>query len=97
MHNLKTTLGYIGGILCVLVGWYKFSWAGIFLVFATFVIGSIYSSGIYEVCDEDDEPEHDSCDGCKWNLGGGCCSINSEDECAAGGGYELWREGDDDE
>jgi len=41
----------------------------------------------------DDEP--DSCEGCKWDLGGGCCSLNVEDECAAGGGYELW-EGEDD-
>ena len=44
-------------------------------------------------CEEEEEkPEHDSCIGCRWNLGGGCCELNSEDECAAGGGYELWEE-----
>ena len=43
---------------------------------------------------EEDEPEHDSCDGCKHNLGGGCCNLNLEDECEAGGGFEMW-EGED--
>lgn len=43
---------------------------------------------------EDEEP--DSCEGCKWDLGGGCCSLNVEDECAAGGGYELWEGKKDD-
>ena len=43
---------------------------------------------------EDDEPEHDSCDGCKHNIGGGCCNLNLEDECEAGGGFEMWEEKD---
>lgn len=35
--------------------------------------------------------DHDSCEGCKHYLGGGCCRLNLEDECAAGG-YEMWEE-----
>lgn len=35
--------------------------------------------------------EHVSCAGCKYDLGGGCCRINEEAECAAGE-FELWEE-----
>ena len=97
MWNLGRVLGAIGSIACAAVGCYKFGSAGLFLVFATFVAGSLYFFGTHDVFDEDDEPEHDSCSGCKYDLGGGCCSINCEDECAAGGGYELYTEDDDDE
>lgn len=38
------------------------------------------------------EPVRSSCRGCKHNLGGGCCRMNLEDECEAGGGYEAWEE-----
>lgn len=31
------------------------------------------------------------CDGCVHYLGGGCCRLNAESECAAGGGYELYE------
>lgn len=34
---------------------------------------------------------HDSCEGCRNNLGGGHCKINLEDECCEGGGFELWE------
>lgn len=33
-----------------------------------------------------------SCKTCKWYLGGGCCKLNVEDECEAGGGFEAWTE-----
>lgn len=33
---------------------------------------------------------HDSCEGCRHNLGGGCCRINEEAECGAGD-RELWE------
>lgn len=33
---------------------------------------------------------HDRCDGCRHYLGGGCCRLNVEKECAAGG-FELWE------
>ena len=33
----------------------------------------------------------DSCDGCKHDLGGGCCRINVEAECREGGGFEMWE------
>ena len=32
-----------------------------------------------------------SCKGCINDLGGGCCRINVEDECEAGGGFELYE------
>lgn len=31
-----------------------------------------------------------NCDGCRNSLGGGCCRINLEKECAAGG-FEAWE------
>lgn len=31
-----------------------------------------------------------SCNGCEYDLGGGCCRINMEAECREGGGYELY-------
>ena len=34
---------------------------------------------------------YDSCNGCRHNLGGGCCRINEEAECGAGD-RELWEE-----
>ena len=92
MWNLEKLLGYLGGYLSVLVGWHKFGWAGVVLVFAMFMSCRIYFSGVYVEYEEDDEPDHDSCDGCKHNLGGGHCKVNLEDECAAGGGYEAWEE-----
>lgn len=41
---------------------------------------------------------HDACDGCLHYLGGGCCRLNVEAECAAGGRelYEKKLEGDSD-
>ena len=40
---------------------------------------------------------HDSCDGCRYDLGGGRenCRINAEYECRDGGGFELWDAEDD--
>lgn len=37
---------------------------------------------------------HESCDGCYNNLGGlyNFCAINSEKECQAGGGFELYSQ-----
>lgn len=34
---------------------------------------------------------HDSCEGCRHDLGGGCCRINEEQECREGGEYELFE------
>lgn len=36
--------------------------------------------------------ERNTCDGCKWYLGGGCCRLNAEPECRDGGGFELWED-----
>ena len=35
--------------------------------------------------------EKNSCNGCKYDLGGGHCKINLEGECREGGGFELWE------
>lgn len=91
MWNLERVLGAIAVVMCGLVGWFKFGLVGIILVFATFVSGCIYCSGNHVNCEEDDL-EHDSCDGCKHNLGGGHCRINLEGECREGGGYEAWED-----
>lgn len=37
------------------------------------------------------KPERDSCHGCAYDLGGGCCDVHLEHECAAGGGYEAFQ------
>lgn len=34
---------------------------------------------------------HDRCEGCRYDLGGGCCRINMEAECGAGE-RELWED-----
>ena len=34
---------------------------------------------------------HDSCAGCRHDLGGGCCKVNLESECREGGGFEAWE------
>lgn len=31
------------------------------------------------------------CEGCRHDLGGGCCRINLEAECREGGGFEAWE------
>ena len=38
----------------------------------------------------------DSCKGCRWYLGGGCCRINAEAECREGGGFELYEQEEED-
>lgn len=38
-----------------------------------------------------DESDHDTCEGCKHDLGGGCCRINLEVECGKGE-HEAWEE-----
>lgn len=40
---------------------------------------------------EDQERDHDSCTGCKHDLGGGQCKINLEAECGKGA-HEAWEE-----
>ena len=70
--------------------WGGFAW-DLILTIHQVILDRRELEGIEELA----EMEHDSCDGCKWDLGGGCCSLNVEDECAAGGGYELW-EGEED-
>lgn len=37
-----------------------------------------------------------SCNGCKHYLGGGCCRMNLESECAAGG-FEMYETKNDSE
>ena len=40
---------------------------------------------------------HESCDGCKHDLGGGRdnCRLNLAYECRDGGGFELWEANED--
>lgn len=91
--NLKKILGMVGYAACIVVGNYKFGWPGSLLCCAVWVSCCLYIDGASDV--DEEEPEHDSCDGCKHDLGGGHCKINVEGECREGGGFELW-EGEDD-
>ena len=93
--NFRKLIAFVLGGACVAVGWHKFGWAGGLLVLATWVAACIYCEDDAEKTDRrtwEDELEHDSCEGCRNYLGGGCCRLNLEDECAAGGGFELWEE-----
>ena len=38
-----------------------------------------------------------SCDGCRWYLGGAICRIGVKAECSEGGGYELYEQREVDE
>lgn len=89
--NCKKIIAFILYIACVIVGTIKFGWAGALLVMATATTVMIYCADD-DVYEDEDEPEHDSCEGCRNYLGGGCCRLNLEDECAAGGGFELWED-----
>lgn len=89
--NIKKIIAFILYTACALVGCIKFGWAGGLLACATWTVACIYCDDNCTYEDEG-EPEHDSCEGCKHNLGGGCCKLNVEDECAAGGGYEMWED-----
>lgn len=91
--NLTKILGMVGYIACCLVGNYKFGWPGGLLCIAAWMSACLFFTRQAHTTEE--EPEHDSCDGCKHDLGGGCCKINVEGECREGGGFELW-EGEDD-
>ena len=90
--NLRKIIAYVLFVACSFVGWYKFGWPGALLVLATWVAACTFCGDNVHDDEHEDEPEHDSCDGCNHNLGGGCCKLNVEDECAAGGGYELWED-----
>lgn len=93
--NLTKILGIVGYAACIVVGNYKFGWPGSVLCLAAWVSACLYCDGCWKADTDEEEPEHDSCDGCKHDLGGGCCKINVEGECREGGGFELW-EGEDD-
>lgn len=62
MWNLERVLGAIDVVMAGLIGGFNFGWKGVLLVFAAFVGGFLCCSGNY-VEYEDDEPEHDSCEG----------------------------------
>lgn len=94
MKKKQRIIGVLAYIACVVVGNIKFGWGGSLLCLAAWISACIFCDG-YEANTDEEEPEHDSCDGCKHDLGGGHCKINVEGECREGGGFELW-EGEDD-
>lgn len=53
-------------------------------------LGSITFEEVLEMM-EHDKGKHDSCEGCRHDLGGGQCRINLEDECGKGE-HEAWEE-----
>lgn len=79
------------------VGWIMFHWKGAALAF----LGAICIWWGFVFCAEkpvevDDEPEHDSCEGCVNDLGGGHCSANMEYDGGEKGdeSYKCWRSKD---
>lgn len=87
--KLTKILGMVGYIACCLVGNYKFGWPGGLLCIAAWMSACLFFTRQAHTTEE--ESEHDSCDGCRYDLGGGCCKINVEGECREGGGFELWE------
>lgn len=47
--------------------------------------------GLYIEVQRMNNETHDSCAGCRHDLGGGCCKLNLESECREGGGFEAWE------
>lgn len=74
----------------IVVGAIKCHLLGFLLVIGSWCASYIYHENKPEERIEE-ESEHDSCDGCKHDLGGGHCKINLEGECREGGGYEAWE------
>ena len=95
MRILKTIIVmvlYYAAIIAAGI-WYDFR------VAALVIAGGLCVAVVCHLIDEENEDEeeeeafeHDSCDGCIHNLGGGCCSITVEHECREGGGFELYTE-----
>lgn len=65
---------------------------GILIMGELSIVGLVLMSQIDK---ETAEPERDSCEGCKHDLGGGRCRMNVELECREGGGFEMWEDDDD--
>lgn len=73
----------------------KFDWRALVLVVGASSLMTLYRSIPGDTIEES-EPERESCEGCRHNLGGGHCRINVEGECREGGGFELWEVKTDD-
>lgn len=76
-------------VLYLIAGHYLFDWKGMALIVGASFLGWLYRDLSIEI--EEPEPERESCEGCKNDLGGGHCRINVEGECREGGGFELWE------
>ena len=81
-------LGYYAALIAIGV-WFGFK-AFMLAILATCCAG--IASKLSEKHISDEELKHDSCIGCKHNLGGGHCRVNLEGECREGGGYEAWED-----
>lgn len=87
--NIVCIVGYLGVSIGI---WHVGGFKSLLLAWVAACFASVATSLNADDDELESEPEHDSCIGCKHNLGGGCCSLNVEDECCAGGGFELYEE-----
>lgn len=58
------------------------------------VVGAVFAGIVLaadEISEDDASEGHDSCTGCKHDLGGGACRINLEAECGKGE-HEMWED-----
>lgn len=78
-----------GWFLCLITGLYLFNWKVMLLMISASVFAWLHRDLDTEI--EEPEPERESCEGCKNDLGGGHCRINVEGECREGGGFELYE------
>lgn len=90
--NIACVLGYFAMLFAIAhEGGFK---AVIFVTIAACCASVPTALNMNDADEIEDEPVHDSCEGCKHNLGGGCCSINVEYECGEGN-HELWEAPDE--
>lgn len=91
MKRFAITFGFLFAILFCVVGIVKVGFIACLLVLGGWTSCMLANAGReYGRLFDIEEPEHDSCDGCKNDLGGGHCAINLEAECGKGN-HEAWK------
>ena len=90
MRKYGTLISLLGYYAAIIAAGILYGFAAVLFV----ILGgccAAFCAALNSDDDYEDVPEHDSCDGCKHDLGGGQCKINLEAECGKGE-HEAWEE-----
>ena len=91
-RNLTKLICIIGCWVCMLYAASTWGLKAGAIVAIALMLESIHAACIItETEEKEDEPEHDSCDGCKHHVGGGFCDQHLECECDEDG-YKAWED-----